>query len=98
MSERSDGLTHIDPDGNPHMVDVSAKPNTARVAIAEGFVHLSEAALHAISTGTVHKGNVLQIAQLAGIQGAKRTADLIPLCHPLPIDSVSVVLEPLPVC
>jgi cyclic pyranopterin phosphate synthase len=78
------------------MVDVGGKPSTQRRAVAEGYVHLSAEALQAITAGTVHKGNVLLIAQLAGIQGAKRTADLIPLCHPLPIDSVSVTLEPLP--
>lgn len=96
MSERRDGLTHLDAEGNPHMVDVGGKPSTHRRAVAEGYVHLSAAALQAITAGTVKKGDVLLIAQLAGIQGAKRTADLIPLCHPLPIDSVSVTLEPLP--
>lgn len=77
------------------MVDVGAKPDTDRRAVAEGYIHLSAAALRAITEGTVRKGDVLLIAQLAGIQGAKRTADLIPLCHPLPIDSVTVSLEPL---
>lgn len=96
MSERRDGLTHLDIDGNPQMVDVGAKPNTQRRAVATGSVYLSESALQAIVAGQVHKGDVLLIAQLAGIQGAKRTADLIPLCHPLPIDGVSMVVDPRP--
>ncbi len=84
------GLTHLDADGNPHMVDVGAKPDTDRVAVAQGEVHLSAAAAAAVEAGTTAKGNVLQIARLAGIQGAKHTALLIPLCHPLPIDRVDV--------
>lgn len=94
--ERPDGLTHLDADGNPRMVDVAAKPNTDRRAVAEGYVFLSTVALETILAGGVKKGDVLQIARLAGIQGAKRTADLIPLCHPLPIDSVEVDVEALP--
>ncbi|MEL6349185.1 MAG: cyclic pyranopterin monophosphate synthase MoaC [Myxococcota bacterium] len=89
-SDRPDGLTHLDADGNPRMVDVAAKPNTDRKAIAEGVVYLSPDAFEAIVTGGVKKGDVLQIARIAGIQAAKRTADIIPLCHPLPIDSVEV--------
>jgi len=96
MSERTDGLTHLDPEGNARMVDVGAKPDTDRRAVAEGFVHLSARALRAITDGAVEKGDVLLIAQIAGIQGAKRTAELIPLCHPLPVDSVTVHLEPQP--
>ncbi|MFT4979672.1 MAG: cyclic pyranopterin phosphate synthase [Myxococcota bacterium] len=96
MSERRDGLTHLDADGNARMVDVGGKPDTDRRATAEGYVHLSDAALQAVVAGTVKKGDVLMIAQLAGIQGAKRAADLIPLCHPLPIDSVTVHLEAQP--
>jgi cyclic pyranopterin phosphate synthase len=83
-------LTHIDGDGHPQMVDVSAKASTDRVARAEGWVRMSATALEAITTGRVKKGDVLSIAELAGIQGAKRTSDLIPLCHPLPLDAVSV--------
>lgn len=84
------GLTHLDADGNPHMVDVGGKRDTERVAVAEGCVHLSAAAAEAVARGETAKGNVLQIARLAGIQGAKHTALLIPLCHPLPIDRVEL--------
>ena len=83
-------LTHIDEAGRPHMVDVSDKPLTHRVARAEAWVRMSPEALNAISEGRVHKGDVLRIAEIAGIQGSKRTSDLIPLCHPLPIDAVDV--------
>lgn len=86
-------LTHIDPDGNPQMVDVSGKPDTERTAVAEGWVRMSPSALEAITTGRTKKGDVLMVAQLAGIQAAGRTADLIPLCHPLPIDAVKVDVE-----
>jgi len=74
------------------MVDVGSKPLTNRVARAEGWVRMSPEALNAITEGRVHKGDVLRIAELAGIQGAKRTSDLIPLCHPLPIDAVEVAV------
>jgi cyclic pyranopterin phosphate synthase len=94
MASDPRGLTHIDPDGNPRMVDVSEKPDTNRVAVAEGRVTLSAEALAAITTGRVRKGDVLLVAQLAGIQAAGRAADLIPLCHPLPIDGVEVAVEP----
>ena len=83
-------LTHIDEHGQARMVNVGAKPDTDRLAVAEGRVVMSPEALTAITDGRVKKGDVLQIAQLAGIQGAKRTADLIPLCHPLPIDGVEL--------
>ena len=86
-------LTHIDPEGNAKMVDILQKPHSKRVAIAEGFIRLSPQSLHSIAEGKSHKGNVLAIAQLAGIGGSKRTADLIPLCHPIPIDAVSVDLQ-----
>ena len=85
-------LTHIDDSGRPQMVDVGPKPITHRVAVAEAWVRMSAGALAAITDGRVHKGDVLRIAELAGIQGAKRTSDLIPLCHPLPLDSVEVVV------
>jgi cyclic pyranopterin phosphate synthase len=84
------GLTHLDAEGNPHMVDVGGKRDTDRVAVAQGMVHLSPEAAQAVARGETAKGNVLQIARLAGIQGAKHTALLIPLCHPLPIDRVEV--------
>ena len=85
-------LTHIDETGHPTMVDVGGKPITARVAKAECWVHLSSSAFQAVTDGLVPKGDVLRIAELAGIQGAKRTSDLIPLCHPLPIDGVDVTV------
>ncbi len=88
-------LTHIDADGNPRMVDVSGKPDTERLAVAEGWVRLSPDALLAITERRTEKGDVLMIAQLAGIQAAGRTADLIPLCHPLPIDAVQVTVAPV---
>lgn len=87
-------LTHIRPDGTPRMVDVSGKPDTDRLAVAEGRVTMSPDALAAITTGRVKKGDVLLIAQLAGIQAAAKAADLIPLCHPLPIDGVEVEIDP----
>jgi cyclic pyranopterin phosphate synthase len=84
------GFTHLDEQGRPRMVDVGEKEVTARVAVAEGHIRTSAATVRAIAAGEVPKGNVLLIAQLAGITGAKRTADLIPLCHPLPLTSVNV--------
>lgn len=89
----SRSLTHIDESGRPAMVNVGDKPITHRVAIAEGWVRMSAEAFAAVTAGDVRKGDVLAVAELAGIQGSKRTADLIPLCHPLPIDSVAVRAE-----
>ena len=86
------GLSHFDTDGKAHMVDVSDKPVTARTAIAEGFVKMSDATLKMIADGNAKKGDVLGIARIAGITGAKKTADLIPLCHPLPITKVAIDL------
>ena len=86
-------ITHIDKTGNPNMVDVGDKPVTKRAAIAEGWIRLSEDGFRALEAQTNHKGNVLYTAQLAGIQAAKRTSDLIPLCHPIPLTSVSVELH-----
>lgn len=88
-------LTHFDASGQAHMVDVSAKPDTAREAVAEGVVLMSADTL-ALAQGNAAKGDVLGVARLAGIMGAKRTSDLIPLCHPLPIAKVSVELGPDP--
>lgn len=96
MSDRKDGLTHLDADGHARMVDVGAKPDTDRVAVAEGFVLMGEDAWRVVVEGRAKKGDVLSIARLAGIQGAKRTAELIPLCHPLPIDGVEVDLSAHP--
>lgn len=90
MSER---FTHLTDTGEPRMVDVSDKAETARRAIAEGWIRTSAETLHAISAQAVKKGDVLTIAQLAGVTGAKKTADLIPLCHPLPLSSVQVRTE-----
>nr|WP_315459165.1 cyclic pyranopterin monophosphate synthase MoaC [uncultured Sphingorhabdus sp.] len=89
-------LTHLDADGAAHMVDVSAKADTAREAVAEGRISMSVAALDAIRTGNAKKGDVLGTARVAGIMAAKKTSELIPLCHPLMLSRVSVdfVLEP----
>ncbi len=86
-------LTHIDAKGNPRMVDVSDKAASARTAVAEGRIRMSSDTLAAIRGGTVHKGDVLQVARLAGVMAGKRTADLIPLCHLLPGASIAVDLE-----
>lgn len=86
-------LSHLDDSGQAHMVDVSAKPDTARVAVAKGEVRMLPATLALIQAGAMKKGDVLTVAQLAGVMGAKRTADLIPLCHPLPLTQVEVRLE-----
>jgi cyclic pyranopterin phosphate synthase len=87
-------LTHFDGEGRAHMVDVSAKPATARVATAEGWVKMAPETLDLVEKGTAAKGDVLGVARLAGIMGAKRTADLIPLCHPLPVTKVALDLVP----
>ncbi|NBE05981.1 cyclic pyranopterin monophosphate synthase MoaC [Paragemmobacter ruber] len=89
-------LTHFDDRGHAHMVDVSAKPVTDRVAVAEGRVLMSAETLALVTEGRAKKGDVLGVARLAGIMGAKRTADLIPLCHPLPITKVALDLTPDP--
>lgn len=86
------GFTHFDHAGNAAMVDVSAKPVTARSATARARVVMQPATLAMIQAGTAKKGDVLGVARLAGIMAAKRTADLIPLCHPLPISAVTVDL------
>lgn len=85
-------LTHLDDHGAARMVDVSAKAATRREAVAEGFITITETALAAIRSQAVAKGDVLAVARVAGIMGAKRTSDLIPLCHPLPIDAVTLDL------
>jgi cyclic pyranopterin phosphate synthase len=86
-------LTHLDPSGRPRMVDVGGKAETRRSATAEGRLVLSPQALDALRDGRVPKGDPLLVAQIAGVQAAKRTADLIPLCHPLPLTRVEVRLE-----
>lgn len=87
-------LSHFDAAGQAHMVDVSEKPVTDRVAVAEGWVRMRPETLALVTAGTAKKGDVLGIARLAGIMGAKKTADLIPLCHPLAISKVTVDLVP----
>lgn len=87
------GLTHIDREGNAVMVDVSGKAVTERTATAEGLVLMAPETLALIEERGLKKGDVLGVAQLAGIMGAKRTSELIPLCHPLPLSSVKVELE-----
>ncbi|MEO7366206.1 MAG: cyclic pyranopterin monophosphate synthase MoaC [Sphingomicrobium sp.] len=86
-------LTHFGPDGRARMVDVSAKPETERVSEARGLVRMEAATLDAIGAGVTDKGEVLRTAELAGIMAAKRTGDLIPLCHPLPLSAVAVIAE-----
>jgi cyclic pyranopterin phosphate synthase len=89
-------LTHFDESGNAVMVDVSAKPESERVAVAKGAVLMAPETLALIRDGGVKKGDVLSVARLAGIMGAKRTSDLIPLCHPLALTSVAVELHLAP--
>lgn len=84
------GLTHLDEDGAARMVDVGAKAVTAREAVASGRIDMSAAAAKAIADGLVKKGDVLAVARVAGIMAAKRTADLIPLCHPIALSAVTV--------
>jgi cyclic pyranopterin phosphate synthase len=86
----SKSLTHIDDDGNARMVDVGAKAETRRVAVASGRITMTAAALEAIRAGNAPKGDVLGTAKIAGIMAAKKTADLIPMCHPLVLDAVNV--------
>ena len=93
MSERSDGLTHLDAEGRAQMVDVTGKDTSRRIAVAVGQISMEAATLEAIVAGRTPKGDPLQVAQLAGILAGKKTADLIPLCHALPGASVEVRLE-----
>ncbi len=86
-------LTHFDDKGDAHMVDVSDKPVTSRIATAEGHVRMAAETFALISEGRAKKGDVLAVARLAGIMGAKKTPDLIPLCHPLPVTKVAVDLS-----
>ncbi|MET0249113.1 MAG: cyclic pyranopterin monophosphate synthase MoaC [Sphingobium sp.] len=87
------GLTHLDAQGSARMVDVSAKAVTAREAVAAGRIAMSAEAAAAIAQGLVKKGDVLAVARIAGIMAAKRTAELVPLCHPLPLDAVTIDFE-----
>jgi len=87
-------LSHLDESGRARMVDVGHKPITERVAVAKGEVHMTPNTMELIRSGALEKGDVLSIAQLAGVMAAKRTADLIPLCHPLLINQILVDVEP----
>lgn len=90
----SDDLTHIGPDGRARMVDVSDKTASVRIAIASGCIKMAPETLEIARNRTTKKGDPLAIAELAGIMAAKKTSDLIPLCHPLPISSVTVEITP----
>ena len=86
-------LTHLGADGAAHMVDVSAKANTAREAVAEGRITMSAEALEAVRAGNIKKGDVLGTARIAGIMAAKKTSQLIPLCHPLMLSKIAIAFE-----
>ena len=87
-------LSHLDAGGAAHMVDVGGKAQTARIAVATGRIDMSSEAARAIAEGAARKGDVLAVARVAGIMGAKRTSDLVPLCHPLPLTRVAIDLVP----
>jgi cyclic pyranopterin phosphate synthase len=93
MSKQDSPLTHFDATGQAHMVDVSAKQETHRIAVAAGTIRMKPETLALIQSGSAKKGDVLGIARIAAIMGAKRTSDLVPLCHPLPITRVAVDFE-----
>lgn len=88
----SETLTHFDKDGRVNMVDVSDKAHTERVALASGNILMSSATLALVKSGNAKKGDVITVAEIAGIMGVKRTADLIPLCHPLPVTGAKVTI------
>ncbi|MCY4391785.1 MAG: cyclic pyranopterin monophosphate synthase MoaC [Chloroflexi bacterium] len=88
-------LSHLDDRGGARMVDVSGKAVTTREAVAEGFVAMRPETLALIQEGGLPKGDVLAVARVAGIQAAKRTSELIPMCHPLPISAVAIALDPV---
>jgi cyclic pyranopterin phosphate synthase len=87
-------LSHLDESGRPRMVDITAKPDTARQAIAKGSIYMKPETLALIRTGQVAKGDVLSVAQVAGVMAAKKTHELIPLCHPLLLTDIDVQLQP----
>lgn len=91
-------LSHLDGGGAAHMVDVSDKAVTQRVAVAEGYLRMTRATMEAIQVGDLPKGDVLGTARIAGIMAAKQTSNLIPLCHPLPIKTVEISLDPVHDC
>jgi len=92
----TDRLSHVGPDGEARMVDVSGKPTTVRTARAAGSIRMAAATLAAIEAQSLKKGDVLGVARVAAIMAAKRTAELVPLCHPLPLDDIQVQLRPDP--
>ena len=94
MPKNHSGLTHLDAEGKADMVDVGAKADTERTAIAQGYVRMARETLNAIMAGNAKKGDVIGVARIAGIMAAKKTSDLIPLCHPLALTKVSVDIEP----
>lgn len=89
----SDQLTHLDEQGAARMVDVGAKPDSERLAVASGTVYMKRETMRLIREGAIKKGDVLTVARIAGIMAAKRTAELIPLCHPIPLTKIDVELE-----
>jgi cyclic pyranopterin phosphate synthase len=89
----SSKLSHIDDRGHAQMVDISKKPDTPRIAIAKGEIVMRPETLKLIESGSMGKGDVLSVAQVAGVMAAKKTSDLIPLCHPLPLNQISVEFE-----
>ncbi len=93
MTDSDKNLTHFDASGQAHMVDVGDKAHTKRIAVASGSIRMLASTLDLIKQGDAKKGDVLGIARIAAIQGSKRTADLIPLCHPIPLSKVSVEFE-----
>ena len=93
LPSKPQSLTHLDEEGQARMVDVGSKAVTSREAVARGYVSIQPETARLIREGLMKKGDVLTVAQLAGIMGAKKTSELIPLCHPLPLDKVSVDLE-----
>ena len=93
MTQPESPLTHFDAQGQAHMVDVAAKAETHRIARASGIIRMLPATLALIESGSAKKGDVLGVARIAAIQAAKRTSELIPLCHPLPITRVAVTFE-----
>jgi len=90
----SNSLTHFDRKGNAHMVDVSSKANTDRIAIAKGTVRMKRKTFNIMTEGKAKKGDVLSIARIAGIMGCKKTSELIPLCHPITLSNVKINLVP----
>lgn len=96
MKKKPAKLTHVADDGSARMVDVSAKPETVRTARARGSIRMNSTALAAIRSHQVAKGDVLSVARVAGIMGAKKTAELVPLCHPLLLEDVQVEMVPDP--